>query len=136
MGDDLVDSSSSFRLPSSYCSHQQQAYRRDGCWAWLVCSCAVLCNIVIFGSTKTFGVIYPLLLDEFHQGKAKTALVGSLLIALSFSFTVVATKLINRFGTRVVGVSGGVIASLGYLATSFDSSIEQMCFTFSIVVGL
>jgi hypothetical protein len=51
---------------------QRSLYRRDGCRAWLVCLSAVLSNILIFGCTQTFGVIYPVLLDEFNEGKAKT----------------------------------------------------------------
>jgi hypothetical protein len=51
---------------------QSRLHSRDGIFAWIVCICAVLSNILIFGCTQSFGLIYPALLDEFHEGKAKT----------------------------------------------------------------
>ena len=45
---------------------------QDSCWSWLVCFAAVLSNVIICGFTYSFGILFPALLDEFQQGKAKT----------------------------------------------------------------
>lgn len=49
-------------------------HRRDGWRAWLVCFSAFVSNILILGSASTFGVIYPVLLDEFKEGKGITGM--------------------------------------------------------------
>jgi MCP family monocarboxylic acid transporter-like MFS transporter 10 len=51
---------------------EMRLYARDGCRAWIVCICAAFSNILIFGCSVTFGVVFPVLLDEFKEGKAKT----------------------------------------------------------------
>ena len=44
----------------------------DSLYAYLVCFCGVLCNLIMFGSSYSFGLLFPLLLEEFKEGKAKT----------------------------------------------------------------
>jgi len=55
---------------------QFQARRKscdpDSCWSWLVCVVCAFCNIIICGLTYSYGILFPWLLDEFQQGKAKT----------------------------------------------------------------
>lgn len=47
----------------------------DSCWSWLVCGVCAFCNIVICGLTYSYGILFPSLLDEFKQGKAKTGIL-------------------------------------------------------------
>ena len=47
---------------------------QDSCWSWMVCLVAVLSNVVICGFAFSFGILFPALLDEFQQGKAKTGI--------------------------------------------------------------
>ena len=47
---------------------------QDSCWSWMVCLVAVFSNIVICGFAFSFGILFPALLDEFQQGKAKTGI--------------------------------------------------------------
>lgn len=46
--------------------------QQDSCWSWLVCFAGVISNVVICGFTYSYGILFPTLLDEFQQGKAKT----------------------------------------------------------------
>lgn len=45
---------------------------QDGCWSWLVCFAAVVSNVVICGFTFSYGILFPAILDEFQQGKARS----------------------------------------------------------------
>lgn len=54
----------------------------DSCWSWLVCVVCAFCNIIICGLTYSYGILFPSLLDEFQQGKAKTGKLRSLVLLL------------------------------------------------------
>ena len=51
--------------------------QQDSCWSWLVCFAGVVSNVVICGFTYSYGILFPTLLDEFQQGKAKTGIFVS-----------------------------------------------------------
>ena len=44
----------------------------DSPYAYLVCFCGVVCNLIMFGCSYSYGLLFPSLLDEFKEGKAKT----------------------------------------------------------------
>ena len=45
---------------------------QDGPYAWLVCFSAILSLVITMGPPSSFGVIFPVLLDNFKESKAKT----------------------------------------------------------------
>lgn len=53
--------------------------QQDSCWSWLVCFAGAVSNVTICGFTFSYGILFPALLDEFQQGKAKTGIVSLLL---------------------------------------------------------
>ena len=44
----------------------------DSCWSWIVCLACSISNMIIVGIIVSYGIIFPTLLEEFQQGKAKT----------------------------------------------------------------
>lgn len=44
----------------------------DSRWSWVVCLACALTNIIICGVVFSYGIIFPILLEEFQQGKATT----------------------------------------------------------------
>ena len=58
------------------CRLSDRIHKRDGTWSWVVCVAGVLSNVIILGNAFTFGVVFPTLLDEFHEGKVKTGKVN------------------------------------------------------------
>ena len=53
-------------------SRPKKIQQPDSLYAYLVCFCGVLCNLIMFGCSYSFGLLFPLLLEEFEEGKAKT----------------------------------------------------------------
>lgn len=62
------------------CGKQQQ--EPDSAWNWFVCIIGLISGIVILGFLFSFGVLNPVFLEEFQQGKART---GKLLLAYEYS---------------------------------------------------
>ena len=53
-------------------SPARSARQPDSPYAYLVCFCGVLCNFIVCGCSYSYGLLFPSLLDEFKEGKAKT----------------------------------------------------------------
>ena len=64
------------------CPTSRRAHKHDSGWAWVVGITGSLCTVLAIGCSYSFGVIYPSLLDEFNQSKAKTGKAA--LISVSF----------------------------------------------------
>ena len=41
-------------------------------WSWLVLACGFISNVIVFGCSYCFGILYPELLQEFNESRAKT----------------------------------------------------------------
>ena len=47
----------------------------DGLYAYFVCFCGFLSILIAVGCSYSYGLLFPALLDEFKEGKAKTGKV-------------------------------------------------------------
>ena len=62
----------------------------DGLYAYFVCFCGFLSILIAVGCSYSYGLLFPVLLDEFEEGKAKTGTVSySCLIDRWFIFLVI-----------------------------------------------
>lgn len=46
--------------------------RIDGPWSWIMCVLFASCNLLMFGCVKTYGILFPSILNEFNSGRAIT----------------------------------------------------------------
>lgn len=107
----------------------------DGGWGWVVVFASFMVNLIADGITFSFGVIYAELLKYFGESKAKTAWIGSLFMAMPLLSGPVASFLTDRYGCRKVTIAGSILASIGFIISSFTDSIEMLFFTFGIFAG-
>ena len=62
-------------------SANQRPYRQqDSAYSWLVCISGLLANALTLGVSYSYGVLFPVLLKEFQQGKAKTGKIDNIKI--------------------------------------------------------
>ena len=84
----------------------------DGGWGWLVVLASFTCLCVLDGAAYTFGVFIDPLIEEMGGGRGQTSLAGSLLVA-TYAFTgPLASRLVNRYGTRKVSRETGKVVML------------------------
>lgn len=107
----------------------------DGGWGWVVVFASFFVNLIADGITFSFGVIYVEFLNYFNEGKAKTAWIGSLFMAMPLLSGPIASFLTDRYGCRKVTIAGSILASLGFVMSSFSNSMEMLFFTFGILAG-
>lgn len=46
--------------------------RLDGPYAFFVCLCGFICVLIPIGCAYSYGLLFPVLLEEFEEGKART----------------------------------------------------------------
>ncbi|XP_034248807.1 uncharacterized protein LOC117649820 isoform X2 [Thrips palmi] len=109
--------------------------RPDGGWGWVVVAASFMVNLIADGITFSFGVLYVEFLNYFNEGKSKTSLIGSLFMAMPLLSGPVASFLTDRFGCRCVTIAGALMASAGFIASSFTNSLEMLFITFGVIAG-
>ncbi len=98
---------------------------------------AGFCGILImFGAFYTFGVFFKPLLTEFGWTRAATSGAFSLYMALHGFLAIVAGRLNDRFGPRLVITGCGIILGLGYILMSQISAIWQLYLFYGVILAL
>jgi len=114
---------------------ERSSPQQDSCWSWLVCFAGVVSNVAICGFTYSYGILFPALLDEFQQGKAKTAWVGSIAMVGIGLYGPLIGRLYQRFGARLVSFFGSLICIASLIATSKVSNLYVMFVTYGALFG-
>ena len=53
-------------------SGETKLRQADTYWSWIVCLAGIICNIIVLGSSYSYGILFSSLLDEFKKGKSVT----------------------------------------------------------------
>ena len=48
------------------------SYKQDSFWSWFICVCYTICVILTVGLTFSLGVLFPVLMDSFHEDRERT----------------------------------------------------------------
>lgn len=101
----------------------------------MVVFASFLAHLIADGCSLSFGVVFTELLDVFEESKSKTAWVGSVFISMPLICGPFASMFVSRYGCRWATVIGGLLASVGCIASSFVNSIDALCITFGLISG-
>lgn len=108
----------------------------DGGWGWVVVFSSLMISLIMDGVSFSFGLIYTELLAYFGESKSKTAWIGSLFIAVPLMSGPIMSNLVDRYGCRKMTIIGGTVATIGFVISSYCTSVEQLFFSFGILSGL
>ncbi|XP_078587219.1 monocarboxylate transporter 13-like [Branchiostoma floridae x Branchiostoma japonicum] len=108
----------------------------DGGWGWVVVF-AALCNLgFMYGTVRSLGVFFVPMMETFGTNAGTTSWVVSTVMGCSFACGPVSGALVRKFGSRPVAMTGGVLVCLGYLLSSFATTIYHVYVTVGLVVGV
>ena len=48
------------------------SYKPDSLWSWFICLCSTLCMVLTIGFSFALGVLFPVLMDAFHETRERT----------------------------------------------------------------
>lgn len=108
----------------------------DGGWGWVVVLAAFVAYFIADGWSYSFGIFYRDLLDYFHEGKGKTALIGALLYGFPLLISPVICALVTSYGCRKIGIIGGFIFGISFVFSAFAGSVDVLCISVGVISSI
>ncbi|XP_068610982.1 monocarboxylate transporter 7-like [Brachionichthys hirsutus] len=108
----------------------------DGGWGWMVAAAFFFVEVFTYGTIKTFGIFLQDLMTEFGETNNRVSWIVSISVFVMAFNAPLSAVMTNLFGFQLVVMTGGLLISVGTIATSFSSSINQMYITYGLVAGL
>ncbi|XP_053604304.1 monocarboxylate transporter 12 isoform X2 [Plodia interpunctella] len=87
------------------------------------------------GMTYSFGIFYKEFLTYFGEGKGKTAWIVSVLVGMTLCSGPISSSFVNRWGCRVVTISGAILAASFVAISAFASNVVTLIITIGIFTG-
>ncbi|XP_077283467.1 solute carrier family 16 member hermes [Arctopsyche grandis] len=107
----------------------------DGGYGWLVLAGAMLVNILVPGTVKSFGVLFVEFLDVFDAGPAAAAWIPALCYFLYSSLGPISSILSVKYSYRTVTIIGGTFAAAGMIISCWASSVTYLYVSYGVFVG-
>lgn len=123
----------------------------DGGYGWVVVVGCMLGHVLVVGTARGFGIFYVALIEKFQMSAAATSLVPSLFNCLRMvlgelcipltPFQYVCSPgplvswLCDRFTVRKVVIFGGLMYSVGCVASAFATSLFFLTISFGVIAG-
>ncbi|XP_019902289.1 monocarboxylate transporter 7 isoform X2 [Esox lucius] len=107
----------------------------DGGWGWVVAVSFFLVEVFTYGFIKSFGIFLHDLMQEFGESNSRVSWIISICVFVMTFTAPLASLLTSRFGFRPVVMVGGLLISIGSIASGFTSSINQMYITMGLIGG-
>lgn len=108
----------------------------EGGWGWIVVAASFMVIFVLDGVFFTFGSILNNMADDLRVDASLVALANSVAVAVYLMAGPLVSALINRFGFRMISMSGSVICSVALLCTYFATSFPSIIVSYGIFGGL
>ena len=104
-------------------------------YGYIVVVAAFIIMVVAWGTLYSFGVFLKPLSTDFGWTRAMTSGAYSLCIILMGLLGILAGRLNDRFGPRLVMTACGLFLGAGYLLMSQISAVWQLYLFFGVIVG-
>ena len=107
----------------------------NGRWGWMVVAGACLINAFNQSLLSVFGLLFGAFFTVRNESETRIALVMNLCSAFLNLTGLLTAPLMRNFTSRQIAVFGTCLTSTGLMLSSFTSSLPQVIFTYSFMVG-
>ncbi|KAI5607074.1 solute carrier family 16, member 7 (monocarboxylic acid transporter 2) [Silurus asotus] len=108
----------------------------DGGWGWVVVFGAFVSIGFSYAFPKALTMYFKEIQRHFGVSYSQIAWVSSIMLAVMYAGGPLSSVLVNRYGSRPVVITGGLMCSVSMVAASFSSTITHLYICVGIVGGL
>uniref|UniRef100_A0AAR2KJW7 Major facilitator superfamily (MFS) profile domain-containing protein n=1 Tax=Pygocentrus nattereri TaxID=42514 RepID=A0AAR2KJW7_PYGNA len=108
----------------------------DGGWGWVVVFGAFISIGFSYAFPKALTIFFKEIRQHFGISYSQIAWVSSIMLAVMYAGGPISSVLVNRFGSRPVVITGGIMCGVSMVAASFSSTITHLYICVGIVGGL
>lgn len=105
-------------------------------YGYVILAACFLIMTVLYGTQYSFGVFFKPMSDEFGWTRALTSGPFSLSMILGGLLSILAGRLSDKFGPRIVVTFGGIIFGSGYLLMSRITNLWGLYLSYGIMVAI
>lgn len=118
------------------CQISKENDRSDGCKGWVVVIAAFFIGFVVDGLQFSFGLLLVELLDQFQRGRAETAVTASITTGVMHLVGPFVGAICDTYGCRIAVVAGAIICCIGFVISTFATSVFYLYFSYGALSGL
>ncbi|KAM9827651.1 monocarboxylate transporter 13-like [Neosynchiropus ocellatus] len=108
----------------------------DGGWGWVMVAALFVSTSLVFGLMRALGVFFVEFVHYFEETAQSISWISSIGLACQQFFSPLAAALCNAYGTRVVVMTGGFMAGLGFILASQATTLLHLYLTMGVISGL
>ncbi|KAL3058265.1 hypothetical protein OYC64_010441 [Pagothenia borchgrevinki] len=108
----------------------------EGGWGWMVVVGAFISIGFSYAFPKSITVFFKEIEVIFDVTSSQVSWISSIMLAVMYGGGPISSILVNRYGSRIVMMSGGLLSGLGLIAASFCNSVLELYFFIGVVGGL
>ncbi|XP_033730390.1 monocarboxylate transporter 6-like [Pecten maximus] len=106
------------------------------CRRWFVLTSGYCVLFLCSGFAFNVSILIPELLHTFGRSKAETSLVPAITAGIGYVAGTPWGKCVSRHGTRITGISGSLLVTLGLIFSFFATGIPYLIVTIGVFTGL
>lgn len=108
----------------------------DGGYGWVIVLVAFFISVVVGGNCFSFGVFYPVYIDEFNGSQGSVAWIGSIAACLVVGPGPITGALADRFNNKYTILGGAVLVGGAYVLASFSTDLWHLYVTQGFLAGI
>lgn len=108
----------------------------NGGWGWVVVVGGTIINMFNQSLLSVFGLLFGSYFTALNESKTRIALVMNLCSAFLNLTGLITAPLMKKFSPREVAIYGCSLVSVGLMLSALTTSLTQMVFTYSLLVGV
>lgn len=116
-------------------SSSDEAQGPDGGWGWVIVAAMFVSTSLVFGLMRSLGIFFVEFVHYFDQSAQAISWISSTGLAAQQFFSPLGAALSNAYGTRVVVMTGGFLAGLGFIVASQATRLLHLYLTMGVLSG-
>uniref|UniRef100_A0A672GWJ6 Major facilitator superfamily (MFS) profile domain-containing protein n=1 Tax=Salarias fasciatus TaxID=181472 RepID=A0A672GWJ6_SALFA len=107
----------------------------DGGWGWMVVLGAHISIGFAYSTPKALSIFFKAIQEDLGASYSEIAWISSIMLAVMYAGGPVSSMLVNRFGSRPVVITGGLMCAVSMVTASFGNSIVYLYFCIGVIGG-